>query len=150
MAVHLIRDIFAYADRFQGTVFVIQIDYDVIAHPSFPVVLQDLVLLQQIGIRVVLVPGARRHIDEVLERYGISCPTVDDVRVSKPEAIPFIKMAAFDAANRVMTLLSRHHATGVIGNWVRSRGIGVVDGVDYEESGRVDRISIDIVTGVLN
>ncbi len=150
MAVHLIRDIFAYADRFQGTVFVIQIDYDVIAHPSFPVVLQDLVLLHQIGIRVVLVPGARRHIDEVLERYGISCPTVDGVRVSKPEAIPFIKMAAFDAANRVMTLLSRHHATGVIGNWVRSRGIGVVDGVDYEESGRVDRISIDIVTGVLN
>lgn len=150
MAVHLIRDIFAYADRFQGSVFVIQIDYDVIAHPSFPVLLQDLVLLHQIGIRVVLVPGAKRHIDEVLDRYGISCPTVDGVRVSSPEAIPFIKMAAFDAANRVMTLLSRHHATGIIGNWVRSRGLGVIDGVDYEESGKVDRVSIDIITAVLD
>ncbi|AFG37346.1 amino-acid N-acetyltransferase [Spirochaeta africana] len=150
MAVHLIRDIFAYADRFQGSVFVIQIDYDVIAHPSFPVVLQDLVLLHQIGIRVVLVPGARRHIDQVLERYGISCPTVQGVRVSRPEAIPFIKMAAFDAANRVMTLLSRHRVTGIIGNWVRSRGLGVINGVDYEESGKVDRISIDLIEAVLD
>ncbi|THB63562.1 MAG: hypothetical protein D6B26_05935, partial [Spirochaetaceae bacterium] len=150
MAVHIIRDIFSYADRFQGSVFVIQIDYDVIAHPSFPMVLQDLVLLHQIGIRVVLVPGARSHIDEILQRYGIDCPKVNGVRVSSAEAIPFIKMAAFDAANRVMTLLSRHRVTGIIGNWVRSRGLGVIDGVDYEESGKVDAISIDLISSVLD
>ena len=150
MVVNQIRDIFAYADRFQGQVFVIQIDYDIIAHDSFPVLLQDIVLLQQIGIRVVLVPGARRHIDEVLERYGISSTKKNGVRVSSPEAIPFIKMAAFDAANRVMTLLSRHAVTGIIGNWVRSRGLGVIDGVDFEASGRVDSISIDLIQSVLD
>ncbi|GAB6089715.1 amino-acid N-acetyltransferase [Spirochaeta dissipatitropha] len=149
MAVHLIRDIFAYADRFQNSVFVIQIDYDVIAHPSFPVVLQDLVLLHQIGIKIVLVPGAKRHIDNVLDRYGIECPFVNGVRISSSDSIPFIKMAAFDTANRIMTLMSRHHVTGIIGNWVRARALGVVDGIDYESTGRVDRISIESVSAVL-
>ena len=49
-------------------------------------------------------------------------------------------MAAFDVANRLMTLLTAFQANAVIGNFIRARGIGVVDGVDFQNSGRVEKI----------
>jgi amino-acid N-acetyltransferase len=49
-------------------------------------------------------------------------------------------MAAFDVANRLMTSLSGAEINAVIGNWVRAKGIGVVDGVDYQSAGLVERI----------
>jgi amino-acid N-acetyltransferase len=49
-------------------------------------------------------------------------------------------MAAFDVANRLMTQLTAFQANAVIGNFVRARGIGVVNGKNFEHSGRVEKI----------
>jgi amino-acid N-acetyltransferase len=46
-------------------------------------------------------------------------------------------MAAFDVSNRVMTMLSANGITAVIGNWVKARGIGVIEGVDFQSAGVV-------------
>src|SRR5262245_18484595 len=59
-------------------------------------------------------------------------------------------MAAFDVANRLMTLLTAFQANAVIGNFVRARGIGVVDGVDFQNSGRVEKILKDPLQQILN
>lgn len=148
--VGLIRDVFMYAHRFRGATFVFHIDYDVVSAPFFPLTVRDLVLLHQVEIRVVLVPGARRRIDQILEKYGVACELVDGVRISSPEAMPFIKMAAFDVANRVMTQLSGHNTNAVIGNWVRARSLGVRDGVDFGDSGVVDRLDLDLLRRTLD
>ncbi|TFH05165.1 MAG: amino-acid N-acetyltransferase, partial [Spirochaetales bacterium] len=87
---------------------------------------------------------------EILDRYNIETGRYRGVRIANAEAIPFIKMAAFDAANRIMTLLSGHRVNAVIGNWVRARSLGVIDGVDYGEAGAVDRIHVDLLQGVIN
>ncbi len=147
--VELIRQAFGYASQFRGKLFVIKIDTEIIMEPLFPVLVSDLALLHRLGIRIAIVPGAQSRIDEVLARYGIRSEVVDGVRISSPEAIPFIKMAAFDVSNRVMTLLAESHVDGVIGNWVRARAIGVRDGIDYQESGLVDRIKGDMIRAVL-
>ncbi len=55
----------------------------------------------------------------------------------------FIKMAAFDVSNRIMTRLSAEGLTAVIGNWVRARGRGVLDGTDFGSAGFVDKIQLD-------
>lgn len=148
--VGLIRDVFLYAHRFRGATFVFHIDYDVINADFFPLTVRDLVLLHQVGIRVILVPGARRRIDQVLEQYGIACEQVEGVRISPPEAMPFIKMAAFDVANRLMTQLSGHETNAVIGNWVRARSMGVVNGLDYGDSGVVERVNIVLLRRTLD
>jgi len=147
--VELIRQAFGYISQFRGKLFVIKIDTDVIMDPLFPVLVSDLALLHRLGILIAIVPGAQSRIDEILTKYRIRWKTVDGVRISTPEAIPFIKMAAFDVSNRIMTLLAENRVDGVIGNWVRARAIGVRDGVDYMESGLVDRIKGDIIRSVL-
>ena len=148
--VDLIREAFAYIERFKGSTFVIKIANAVIDHPDFPQLARDLALLHKGGIRTVIVPGARERIDTVLDRFGAEPRFVDGVRVSPPEAMDLIKMAAFDVAHRAMTALSGHRVTAVIGNWVRARGRGVVSGVDFGRTGTVDRIRVEAVAASLD
>lgn len=148
--VEIIRQAFGYINNFQEETFVIKIDSGLISGQFFPVLIKDLVLLHQMGIRIVLVPGTRSRIDEVLGTYNIKCTFINGIRISPPESIPFIKMAAFDVSNKVMTLLAECGAHAVIGNWVRARSIGVRDGVDFQSSGLVERLQTDILENVLS
>ncbi len=147
--VELIRQVFEYTQRFQGKTFVIKIECSVIMHPYFPILVKDLVLLHRQGIRILLVPGSKERIDEILTRYGVSWETVEGVRISTTEAIPFIKMAAFDVSNRLMTQLTENNAQAVIGNWVRARSMGVRGGVDFQNTGVVEKVSVEVIENVL-
>ncbi|MFP4011715.1 MAG: amino-acid N-acetyltransferase [Spirochaetaceae bacterium] len=148
--VELIREAFLYADRFRNRTFVFQIDAGVITGAQFSGLVRDIVLLRRLGINIVVVAGARARIDEVLTRYGFEWRMEGETRIVSPDATPFIKMAAFDTANRVMTLLAGQRANAVIGNWVRARAVGVRDGVDYGDAGVVERINTDMVRQVLD
>jgi amino-acid N-acetyltransferase len=148
--VAIIRQAFGYIERFKGETFVIRISSELIASPFIPVLLKDLVLLHRMGIRIILVPGARSRIDEVLATYGVACRRLGGIRISPPESIPFIQMAAFDVSNRIMTVLAEFGANAVIGNWVRARSIGVRDGVDYQSAGIVDKLQTDVLVKVLD
>jgi amino-acid N-acetyltransferase len=147
--VETIRQAFGYINRFKNQTFVIKIESSLIENPVFPVLIKDITILHNVGIRIVLVPGAKTRIDEVLSNYGIKCKTVDNVRISQPEAIPFIKMAAFDVSNRIMTMLAENNANAVIGNWVKARAIGVKGGINFESSGLVEKLQTDIIQNVL-
>ncbi len=147
--VDLIRQVFSYAHRFREKTFVLHVDYGAVDDDGLNALVQDVVLLHQSGIRIILVPGARQRIDEVLSRYDIPWERSRGVRIASREAIPFIKMAAFDVSNRFMTILSAHHTNAVVGNWVRARGIGVVDGVDYQHTGVVERVQLELLKSTL-
>lgn len=140
LQVQTIREVFHYLHQFKGKCFVIKIDCDIIDNPQFPLLIRDVVKLREAGIRIVLVPGAKERIDEVLSDYSIKYEWIDGMRVTGQDAIPFVEMAAFDVANRIMTSLSAYECPAVIGNWVRARGVGVVDGTDYQHTGYAERI----------
>jgi amino-acid N-acetyltransferase len=147
--VELIREVFMYAQRFYNKRFVIMISSGVIEDTRFPSLVRDLAILHKSGIQILLVPGAGKRIDEVLGAYGQRSELYKGIRISTPEQMPFIKMAAFDVANKLMTQLSSLHVDSVIGSWVRARGIGVVDGVDYHETGLVSRVDSRLLSKVL-
>jgi amino-acid N-acetyltransferase len=147
--VEVIRQAFGYINQFKGETFVIKLESSLIERPLFPLLIRDVVLLHRMGINVVLVPGAKDRINDVLKKYDIKSRTVNGVRVSPAEAIPLIKMAAFDVTNKVMTMLAENGANGVIGNWVHAKSIGVRKGVDFQSSGVVEKVQVDIVNKVI-
>ena len=63
--------------------------------------------------------------------------------------MPLIKSAAFEVADTVMTSLAGEKVTAVIGNWVRARGFGVINGIDYGTAGEIDRIDDEIINKIL-
>ncbi len=148
--VDTIRTAFSYINRFKGHTFVIRIDGSLLEHSLFPLLVKDIVLLKRMGIRIVLVPGARKRIDELLDAAGIRCPTIGSVRITPPEAMPYVEMAAFDVSNRIMTLLSENECEAVIGNWVKARRLGVVEGTDFQCSGETEKVKIDIIVSMLS
>jgi amino-acid N-acetyltransferase len=151
--VDLIREVFHYQSRFEGSTMVFKIDYPVTEDPGFPGLVKDLALLAKTGFKIIIVPGAKENIDAVLKRHDIdsSCEIIDDfpVRLTTSQAIPFVEMAAFDVASRFMTFLSGSKVDALIGNFVRARGLGVKNGVDTEHTGVVDKIYADSLDKVL-
>ncbi|MDA3938575.1 MAG: amino-acid N-acetyltransferase [Spirochaetia bacterium] len=138
--IEVIREVFAYINRFRGKAFVIKIDNDIIDYEYFPVLLKDLSILHQAGIRIIIVPGARNRIDEILNQYNINSSFHNGIRITDSEMISFVKMAAFDVSNKIMTALSGNNVNALVGNWVKAKSIGIVDGVDYLNSGAVEKI----------
>jgi amino-acid N-acetyltransferase len=148
--VDLIREVFYYQNRFAGKTIVLKIAYPILNASHFPQLLKDLAMLRATGIEIILIPGAREWIDAVLKEYDIESEYRGGVRIATAESIPFIRMAAFDVANRLMTLLTAFQANAVIGNFIRARGIGVVDGVDFQHTGRVEKILKEPLQEILN
>jgi amino-acid N-acetyltransferase len=154
--VELIREAFRYQSRFEGSTMVFKIDYPVTEDPGFPYLMKDLALLAQTGFKIVIVPGAKEAIDAVLKQYGIvsayspAAGMREPVRITAAQALPFAEMAAFHVATRFMTFLSGSRVDAVVGNFVRARGLGIVDGVDMENTGTVDKIYTDSISRVLN
>jgi len=154
--VELIREAFRYQSRFEGSTMVFKIDYPVTEDPGFPYLMKDLALLAQTGFKIVIVPGAKEAIDAVLKQYGIvsaygtPADMREPVRITAAQALPFAEMAAFHVATRFMTFLSGSRVDAVVGNFVRARGLGIVDGVDMEHTGTVDKIFADSISRVLN
>lgn len=144
-----IRDVIRYIQRFKNALIVIYLDDDVIKSPLFSQHIRDISLIHEAGFQVLIVPGARARIDEVLATSHIGSYFLDGSRVTEENAMPFIKMAAFDVSNVVMTALAADRITGVIGNWVRARGIGIVNGEDYGTAGVIDNLETDAIRSVL-
>ncbi len=149
-SIQTIREVFGYLRRYRDQVFVIKIDDALMGLPLFPLLIRDIVLLHQTGIRIVLVPGAKHSIDTVLEKYGARTKAVDGVRITAPEAMPLVKLGASNVSNAVLSLLAENEAHGVVGNWVRARAIGVRKGLDYKQSGQVEKVDADLLQGLLD
>lgn len=148
--VDLIREVFYYQSRFDGKTIVLKIDFPILNEPHFPLLIKDLAMLRSTGIEIIIVPGAREWIDAVLKEYDTETRWHNGTRIANADSIPFIKMAAFDVANRFMTQLSGFKANAVIGNFVRARGLGVIDGIDYEQTGRVEKINVEPLQQLLD
>ncbi len=148
--VDLIREVFYYQNRFDGKTIVLKINYPILNAPHFPQLLKDLAMLRATGIEIILVPGAGEWINAVLKEYDIESEYVNGIRIATQDSIPFIRMAAFDVANRLMTLLTAFQANAVVGNFIRARGIGVINGVDFQHSGRVEKILKDPLQQLLD
>jgi amino-acid N-acetyltransferase len=145
-----IRDVIRYLKKFMGALVVIYLDDKTISSPLFPLHMRDIALLHQAGLKVVIIPGARQRIDQVLSNEGIEWSYKNNIRVTNEDAMPLVKMAAFDVSNTVMTNLAANGITAVIGNWVRSRAKGVVDGFDFGTAGEIDRLDTQSLNVVLS
>ena len=145
-----IRDVIRYIRRFKNATVIIYLDDELIDSPLFSSHIRDICLIHEAGLQVIIVPGARKRINEVLSASHIQWKYQGNDRITNAEAMPLIKMAAFDVSNQVMTALAGEKKTAVIGNWVRARGKGVINGIDYGTSGEIDKLQDESIRTVLN
>src|SRR5574344_1232780 len=145
-----IRDVIRYIRRFKNATVIIYLDDELIDSPLFSNHIRDICLIHEAGLQVIIVPGARKRINEVLTAANIQWKYEGNDRITNTEAMPLIKMAAFDVSNQVMTALAAEKKTAVIGNWVGARGKGVINGIDYGTSGEIDKLQDESIRTILD
>lgn len=144
-----IRDVIRYLKRFKNALIVIYIDEELLDEPIFINHIKDICLIHEAGIKLIIVPGASKRIDEILQKNNIKWTIHNNSRITSEKAIPLIKMAAFDVSNQIMTAFAAEKTTAVIGNWVRARSKGVIDGFDYGSSGEIDKLETESIKTIL-
>lgn len=138
-----------YVNYHRGSTFVIMLGGETIANENFNDVVADIALLQTLGIRLVLVFGARPQIDTTLAQAGIRSRFHKRIRVTDTDSFRIIKQVCgglqLDITSRlsmglVNTPMQGARLNVVSGNFVTAQPIGVMDGIDYCHSGKVRRI----------
>jgi len=145
-----IREVFSYISRFKGQLFILKIEDTLLDNPAFPVLVKDIAQLHSVGIKILIVPGTRNSIDRQLKAYGLESVFKNGIRLTSQEALPLAEQASLGAAQRILSHLTANGIDGIQGNWVQARSLGVMDGVDYMQTGKIESIEKDIIEKLLH
>ena len=143
-----------YINAHRGKTFVVMLGGEAIEHENFSNIVNDIGLLHSLGIRLVVVYGARPQIDENLAEHHCEPIYHKNIRVTDARTLELVKQAAgllqLDITARLSmslnnTPLQGAHINVVSGNFIIAQPLGVDDGIDYCHSGRIRRIDEEAV-----
>ncbi|WP_084632369.1 amino-acid N-acetyltransferase [Oceanospirillum maris] len=157
--VHSFRNSSPYINAHRGRTFVVLLDGYALQHPNFANIINDLALLNSLGVRLVLAFGARPQILERLERRSLSLEYVGARPVITNEVLEAVKDAAGSAGIEIQSLLSMglpnspmHGASLRVasGNMITARPVGVLDGKDFGHTGQVRKVDCGAINRQLD
>ena len=143
-----------YINAHRGKTFVIMLGGEAIEHENFSSIVNDIGLLHSLGIRLVLVYGARPQIAANLAEHHHEPTYHKHIRVTDTKTLELVKQAAgllqLDITARLSmslnnTPLQGAHINVVSGNFIIAQPLGVDDGIDYCHSGRIRRIDEEAI-----
>lgn len=147
--IDLFRSATPYINAHRGKTFVVAISGASVAHANFANITQDLVLLHSLGVRLIIVHGAKPQISAQLQDNGIEARHVEGLRVTDQKALPHVIASVGQVRATIEALLTagiaqpsqRGNGVRVIGgNFVRAKPMGIQFGVDFEHTGEVRNI----------
>jgi amino-acid N-acetyltransferase len=147
-----------YVHAHHGRTFVIAFPGEICARPDFDRLLADIALLSSLGVKLVLVHGARPQIEAQLAVRGIEPRFSGDLRITDAAAMQAVKAAVgslrMDIEAQLSASLANTPMAGaqlkvVGGTWVTARPVGVRDGVDHLLTGEVRRVDIGEIRDAL-
>ncbi len=116
---------------------------------DFARLIHDIALLGSLGVRIVLVHGARPQIKQQLDTLGLNSEFARHLRITPKAHMPAVKQAIGQVRSQIEAMLSMGlpntpmagaSVRVVSGNFVTAQPYGVRDGVDYARTGKVRHI----------
>ena len=150
--VSLFRSVAPYVNLFRGKTFVIAFGGKAISGPLARTLAYDANLLAALGVRLVLVHGARPQIEEELVEKGLKSVTHGGYRVTDAATLDCVIDAVGSVYLEIDALLSQglpdtpmaNSTIRVIaGNFITAKPLGVLDGVDMQYAGSVRKIDAE-------
>lgn len=148
-----------YINAHQGKTFVILLTGAVLKSNNYASIISDIGLLHSLGIKLVIVNGARNQIDESLKNHNIKPKYHKNTRITDGPTLDIVKqvtgllqlnITASLSMSLNNTPLQGAHINVVSGNFVIAQPLGVDDGVDYCHTGKIRRINNEAIDEQLN
>lgn len=147
---HWFRHSSGYINSHRNKTFVIMLSGEAISSANFDALIHDIALLHSLGIRLVIVHGARPQIDTALKQAAINSQFHHNIRITSATMLPYVMSSI--CATRLM--LESQFCKGVNantkihtinGNFISAKPLGIHDGIDYEFTGEVRRVDTDAI-----
>jgi amino-acid N-acetyltransferase len=138
-----LRGILRYVPQFRQRVFVIAIDGALMGQSGFSSILQDVAVLQSLNIEVVLVFGARAQMRALAEKRQIELSSDDGMSRTDHPTLEIAIEAITRQASELMADLTALELPVVISNALAVHPAGVIEGVDQEFTGRIERVDAE-------
>ena len=141
-----------YIHAHRGKTVVLQFDGDLIDSEEFAHLVHDIALLNSLGIRLIIVFGARPQIEKLQQQRNIESKLVRGLRLTDEASIACVKEAVGAARIQIEALLSMGLANSPMedaqlkvtsGNFITAKPMGVIDGIDLGFTGEVRRIDTE-------
>src|SRR5258708_7002070 len=144
-----LREILRYVPQYRDKVFVIAFDGAVVEHDNFRNLLLDLALLRSLRIGVTLVQGAGHQIHKLAEQTGVKRSNVDGSGVTDSATLQLALNAANRVTHEILEGLSATDLRGACSNAIVAHPAGILQGVDQQWTGRVERIDIPLLKALI-
>lgn len=147
-----------YIHSHRKRTFVIFFGGDVVQGDNFAHFIHDISLLNSLGVRLVLVHGARPQIEQQVSNLGLTSSYANNIRITDTSTLPAVEQAIGQVrvnieARLSMGLINTPMAGAslrvVSGNYVTARPYGVRDGIDYFHTGEVRKIDTPAIRSQL-
>ena len=157
--VHWFRNAAPYINAFRNKIFVIYFSGDVLEDNEFPSLIHDITLLNSLGVKLVLVHGARSQINKKLTQSGITSTYSQGLRVTDNDTMQVLKetsgcirlnIEALFSTSLRYTPMAGSQINIISGNFVIAQPKGIINGVDYQHTGIIRRIDTESILHSLN
>ena len=145
-----LREILRYVPQYRDKVFVIAFDGAVIEHANFRNLLLDLALLRSLRIGVTLVHGAGHQIRKLAEQTGMTPSNLDGTGVTDSATLHVALNAANRVTHEILEGLSATDLRGACSNAIVAHPAGILQGVDQEHTGRIERVDVKLLKALLD
>ena len=148
-----------YIQAHRGKTFVVGLPGDAVESENFQDLVHDLTLLSCLGIKLVIVHGARLQIEAGLKAAGQESQIANQVRVTPGDQLQTICAAIHQVQESILKAFSRGmpntpafgmQTPVLTGNFVAARPLGVKDGVDYQYTGQVRQVHAGRIDAALD
>lgn len=157
-AIHWFRDAAPYINEHRGCVFVVYFSGQTVASAHFDRLIHDLGLMHALGIKLVLINGARPQIASRIQTAGLEEAFSKGLRITDGTAMEYVLEAVGRLRVKIESKLSLSLANTPMsgsklrvasGNFITARPLGVIDGVDFHHTGTMRRIDTDAIRQLL-
>ena len=143
------RSVAPHIHAHRGKTFVVGLSGELIAAGKLESFVQDLALMQAMGIKIVLAHGFRPQLEEQLRAKGQESEFSHGMRITDSVALDCAQEAAGQLRYEIEaafslglpnTPMAGASVSVISGNFVTARPVGIVDGVDFMHTGLVRKI----------
>jgi amino-acid N-acetyltransferase len=148
-----------YINAHRGKTFVITLGGETLAHNQFEHIIHDIALLNSLGVRLVLVHGARPQIDELCDQKNIQAKFHNNKRITDEPMLVTVMQAVGQLRSQIEAMLSTGMSNSPMhgadirvlgGNFIMAKPLGVIDGIDFAHTGEVRKVDHKAISKVLD
>src|SRR5262245_26152521 len=145
-----LREILRYVPQYRDRLFVIALDGALVEDGNFRNLLLDIALLGSLRIQVALVHGAGFQIQRLAEEAGARPSNLDGTGITDEATLQLALTAANRVTHEILEGLSATDLRGAVGNALVAHPAGILQGVDHQLTGRVERVDAAMLQALLS